>query len=319
MNLSIIIPVFNVEKYLNNCIDSILKQKYEDYEIILINDGSSDNSGIICDDYAHNYNNIKVLHISNNGVSSARNLGINNAIGNWIYFVDSDDCLTNDILNVFNEFDISTSDCIQFGFRRLLNDSVIQEKVPDSLMLFNNINEFQKLSRFGTYTLWCYFFKRKLILDNDIKFSENIKYAEDLEFVIKCLFFSNKILSIPNVGYKYFVREGSAMSKSISINQTLDYLSVANNLISLSKDLNNSFLIGRIDYMLKSYFSYSICLTSRRDEEIIIRNFKLFKNNNKNSQIFNKVLNIGWFKVLKLNIHFYLFLLKCKVKIKKYL
>ena len=96
--ISVIVPVYNVEAYLERCVESILKQTYTNFELILINDGSTDSSGKICDDLANQYENIKVYHIENAGVSNARNLGIQLATGAWITFIDSDDFVTNDYL-----------------------------------------------------------------------------------------------------------------------------------------------------------------------------------------------------------------------------
>ena len=94
MKISIIIPVYNVEKYLRECLDSILAQSYKDFEIILADDGSTDSSGNICDEYSMKYENIKVLHKNNNGLSSARNAGLDIAQGEYILFIDSDDVVS---------------------------------------------------------------------------------------------------------------------------------------------------------------------------------------------------------------------------------
>ena len=94
MKISIIIPVYNVEKYLRECLDSILAQSYKDFEIILVDDGSTDSSGNICDEYSMKYENIKVLHKNNNGLSSARNAGLDIAQGEYILFIDSDDVVS---------------------------------------------------------------------------------------------------------------------------------------------------------------------------------------------------------------------------------
>ena len=91
--ISIIVPVYNAERYLRQCIDSILDQTYTDFELLLINDGSRDHSGAICDDYAQKDARVRVFHKENGGVSSARNLGLDNARGEWITFVDADDCI----------------------------------------------------------------------------------------------------------------------------------------------------------------------------------------------------------------------------------
>ena len=91
MNISVIIPVYNIESYLDSTLKSLLDQTYKDFEVILINDGSVDRSTDICDEYAAKYNFIKVIHKPNGGVSSARNVGIENAQGKWIFFLDGDD------------------------------------------------------------------------------------------------------------------------------------------------------------------------------------------------------------------------------------
>ncbi|MCD7951058.1 MAG: glycosyltransferase [Erysipelotrichaceae bacterium] len=94
---SIIVPVYQVEKYLNDCINSILNQSYKDYEIILVDDGSYDLSPIICDQYQNKYSNIKAIHKQNKGLSSARNIGLLNAKGDYILFIDSDDLWVDDV------------------------------------------------------------------------------------------------------------------------------------------------------------------------------------------------------------------------------
>ena len=94
--ISVIIPVYNVEPYLRQCVDSVLSQTYQNIEIILVDDGSTDSSGIICDDYAHKHNNLKVIHKKNAGLSEARNSGLEVANGSYIAFIDSDDWISKD-------------------------------------------------------------------------------------------------------------------------------------------------------------------------------------------------------------------------------
>ena len=97
--ISIVVPVYNVEKYLERCIDSILAQTFTDFELLLINDGSKDSSGLICDKYAEKDSRIRVFHKENEGVSRARNLGISNARGRWLCFIDSDDWVDKEYLH----------------------------------------------------------------------------------------------------------------------------------------------------------------------------------------------------------------------------
>ena len=114
--ISIIVPVYNTEKYISNCIESILKQKEKDFELLLIDDGSKDQSGRICDTYATKDDRIKVIHKKNGGVSSARNLGIDHAKGEMIFFIDSDDTVGPDYLK--NLEIIDDEDFVRENFRK---------------------------------------------------------------------------------------------------------------------------------------------------------------------------------------------------------
>lgn len=111
--ISVIVPVYNVEKYLSRCIESILSQTFTDFELLLIDDGSTDRSGEICDEYAKKDTRIRVFHTKNRGVSAARNLGLDNAKGEWISFVDSDDWVENDYLkSLFNDNFLTENKCV---------------------------------------------------------------------------------------------------------------------------------------------------------------------------------------------------------------
>ena len=129
--VSIIVPVYNTEKYLARCIDSILAQTFTDFELILVNDGSKDNSGKICDEYAQKDSRIVVIHKENGGVSSARNKGIDVAQGEWISFVDSDDWISSDFLSSFTyDADLMICGIELFGTKH-------SQQIPDSQHLQN--------------------------------------------------------------------------------------------------------------------------------------------------------------------------------------
>lgn len=113
--VSIIVPVYNEEKHLNRCIDSVLSQTYSELELLLIDDGSTDNSGAICDEYAQKDSRVRVFHKENGGVSKARNLGISKANAEWIMFLDSDDYLIKDALDVLISLALSTKTLISTG------------------------------------------------------------------------------------------------------------------------------------------------------------------------------------------------------------
>ena len=128
--ISIIVPVYNAEKYLHRCIESILAQTFKDFELLLIDDGSKDSSGYICDEYAEKDERVRVLHKVNGGVSSARNLGLNNARGEWGTFADSDDEVCEDWLSTFVD-NLDGYDAVVTGFFFVTSD-MVQPFVIDS-------------------------------------------------------------------------------------------------------------------------------------------------------------------------------------------
>lgn len=114
--VSIIVPVYNVEKYLQRCIESILTQTETDFELLLIDDGSKDKSGLMCDDYAQKDKRVNVIHKENGGVSSARNLGIEKANGEWMCFIDADDYVRQDFLSNIQQYLFGDVDIVHWGF-----------------------------------------------------------------------------------------------------------------------------------------------------------------------------------------------------------
>lgn len=206
---SIIVPVYNTEQFLDKCVSSILAQTYNDFELILVDDGSPDNCPQICDKYAQSDSRIKVLHKKNGGVSSARNLGISVARGTYIWFIDSDDYIE------------------PFSLQRLFD---IQNNYNAELYVFNNgsvcemstenINDFFRKYYF-TYVLgfnpWNKLYKRDIINANNLQFDKQEKIGEDLLFNINYYkaIFSSGLKGIYFVGedyYHYVQRDNSAMN-----------------------------------------------------------------------------------------------------------
>ena len=154
--ISVIIPIYNVEKFLSFCIDSIVNQTYKNLEIILVDDGSTDNSGKICDEYALKDNRIKVMHKQNGGVSSARNVGLNIAKGKYIGFVDSDDYVENDMFEILHNLiiknNVDISCCNKFVFKK--NKFTASKNFPnDTSLLFNEVLNNPKHDFYVTVTV----------------------------------------------------------------------------------------------------------------------------------------------------------------------
>lgn len=204
--VSIIVPVYNVERRLRKCIDSILKQTYSNWELLLIDDGSSDASGRICDLYSSKDDRIIVFHQKNGGVSSARNVGIDNASGEWVTFIDSDDWVKSTHLECFinNSDDV---DMVSMGFFaynwHFLGDKEINE--PDSLVNGNKLQGFL-LHQYITSQMgfiWCKMFKRSIIERFNIRFNTKYKFMEDAEFVATYCSHIDSLYNSAGATYQY--------------------------------------------------------------------------------------------------------------------
>lgn len=207
--ISIIIPVYKVEKYLNRCVQSIVSQTYTKWELILIDDGSPDNSGTLCDAWALKDPRIKAFHKSNGGVSSARNLGIKKSHGTYITFVDSDDWVESSYLADFFDcgYSIENSIYIQ-GINYYIprrNKSKVMFKYAD--VCFDISDNLDLLLSYEILNNGCpvaKLFKREVILDNNISFKEDISLNEDHLFVLTYYNYIHRIVLSRHQGYKYF-------------------------------------------------------------------------------------------------------------------
>lgn len=213
--VSIIVPVYNTEKYLRRCFDSLINQKYRCFEIIVIDDGSKDNSGRICDEYAEKYSEFYVYHIQNGGVSNARNIGISKAKGKYLTFVDSDDYIYHDFLSELITFSHKDFDLIQSGLSYFNEHSseLTMERLTYKEFDLNIKEDCLALSSIKLITSpCCKLYKRSLIVSNNLKFDTSISFGEDRDFNIRLLSHINTAIALPYVGYKY--RRGITSSLS---------------------------------------------------------------------------------------------------------
>jgi glycosyltransferase involved in cell wall biosynthesis len=211
--ISVIIPVYNVEQYLSECLDSVVNQTYKKIEIICINDGSIDSSLKILRDYQKKDSRIKLIDQVNKGVSSARNAGIRSAKGKYITFVDSDDYISLDTyMNCIQKLYETDADILVFDwfyFPTGNNERRIPEKnyINDSFTAIYN----DEIANFSVNKI----FKRSLIIDNEIFFNENVVYCEDDLFVLMTVPKAKNITLFSHKFYYYRQREGSASSMSL--------------------------------------------------------------------------------------------------------
>lgn len=222
--ISIIVPVYNVEKYLKRCIDSILNQSFTDFELILVDDGSTDNSGKIIDEYAVKDERIKVIHKENGGQGSARNRGLDIAKGNYIGFVDSDDWIHKDMYKILYENIIKyNTDISQIDHKptsSYVNDeNIVNEKVhivDNILKEFGNCTSFELLPYIF---VWNKLYKADIW--SSFRFPEN-KFAEDLRVIYKIYDKSNKMIRIDRKLYYYFMSDNSSTRGKFNIKKLED-------------------------------------------------------------------------------------------------
>lgn len=216
--ISIIVPVYNSAQYLKSCIDSIISQNYHDTEIILVNDGSTDDSSTLCDQWQQNDSRIKVIHKANGGVSSARNAGIEASKGDYLIFLDADDTLKPGILKKMSDaITDDTSICIG-GFEYVYNDhtEAIQTKIagtyPKSVFLkdlFVNLYTQDIIS-----AVTCKLYRKKEISKHNLRFNENLTVYEDILFALKNIEVADHITIIYDEVFNYIqTNSQSALSK----------------------------------------------------------------------------------------------------------
>lgn len=215
MKLSVIVPIYKVEPYLSKCVDSLLNQDLskEDYEIILVDDGSPDGCPAICDEYADTYDNVKVIHRNNGGLSAARNSGIEVAQGRYVQFVDSDDYLEPNVLKTLVEkMEVDDLDILRFNYQNVNEQYEVfepnkvskpfvdyRDEICDGLTFLN-----ERLG-FGCYA-WQFMLRRELL--EGCTFKEGI-YFEDMEWTPRLLLKAKRVTSIDLMVYNYLMRQGS--------------------------------------------------------------------------------------------------------------
>ena len=202
--VSIIVPVYKAEQYLHRCVDSILSQSFIDWELILVDDGSPDRSGAICDEYAQKDDRIRVIHKENGGISSARNIGINNAQGEWLTFVDSDDWIEGDALGLVQQAQDNENLLVMDIVQIKENCKKLLHKKAQVLKDETFRNKLYKYI-FDTVFLapWAKFFRLDIIKKYNIVFDEEIKWAEDRLFNLSYLSHINSIRFLGKGCYVY--------------------------------------------------------------------------------------------------------------------
>lgn len=257
--ISIIIPIYNTGKYLKRCVDSVLAQTYQNIEVILVNDGSTDESSNICEWYKKQDKRVKVIHKKNGGVSSARNAGLENATGDYIGFVDSDDWVNKEMYEILlkaikdTNSDVATLDYIlvnnQKGYINRVSKNIKYKLYKDKEILKEYLLEGTKS---GSYSCWRKLYKRRLF--ENIRFPEG-KINEDIITNYKVLKNAKQHVKINYVGY-YYWQDNESITRGGLKQRDFDLLYVSRELVDLSKNEEDKDIRYLAEVKLaRSYFS----------------------------------------------------------------
>lgn len=315
--VSIIVPVYNAEKTLKRCVNSIINQSYKDWELLLIDDGSTDDSSVICDEYEQKDNRIRAFHKQNEGVSSARNVGLDNAIGEWVTFIDSDDWIEKKMLNISNiisNVDLICCYYIAEGWKEWVSDPYKNKIYKDNMM-----DEFLTECLLKSVFIWGKFFKRNLIEKYKMRFDTNLSYSEDTLFIYSYICYIKSVQTFSDSFYHYDKNE-SSLSKRCEdwqrYSDTLEReLTVIDNLERIfqwksekAKNMTTLFFVNRYIYYIsirESFFYLREQLKIILQSDVVIHAIK--HNNNRSWK--GKILD--W-----LMIHQYLYVASCLLYLK---
>jgi glycosyltransferase involved in cell wall biosynthesis len=284
MTFSIIIPVFNVEPYLAACLDSALNQTYTDVEVICVNDGSTDNSLSILEEYKKQYQQITLLSQENKGLSAARNAGLRVATGDYILFLDSDDWLEKDAIRILRD-QIGDEDMLCFNGRRYFEDGTQEE--PDAGITETNLTGWDYYNKYALVNRKFHFvsvvlrlYRKQFLLDHRLFFEEGIYHEDNLFTPIAC-YYAQKVKVIPDCLYVYRIREGSIM-QSGNVQRLYDMIQVANQLADFFIPINDIDKSKLYREIAGEYFgvitSNNVTLFSKKDAVLTKRiHWKSFK------------------------------------------
>ncbi|MDO4378752.1 MAG: glycosyltransferase family 2 protein [Erysipelotrichia bacterium] len=298
--ISVIIPVYKVEEYLDRCIESVVGQTYKNLEIILIDDGSPDNCPKMCDDWAKKDNRIRVIHKENEGVSSARNYGIDIATGEYISFVDSDDIIHPKYYEIMLN-NIGDADMVYCEYEKFTDEISFDNINEDNFEFEVNQNEkvFSNFS-FSFFVVWNKVIKTELL--KNIRFSTEFKNAEDTLFAFELLEKCSKVVYIKTQLYGYFIRTTGAVG-SIDLEGEIQVLSVW-------KKIYNYVVLNKytgIEKQVKHILTYSyikVFYACEKDNTEVYLKCKKYLKKNMFDLLFRQGLSFKEKTALTINLYF---------------
>lgn len=314
--VSIIVPVYGVEKYIDKCLNSLVKQSLKEIEVIVVNDGTKDNSQKIVDKYVKKYpDKIKSYIKENGGQGSARNYGLKKATGEYIGYVDSDDFVEKDMYKkLYNKAKENNYDIVVCGNYNVSED--YQNKNIDAFI--NNYNTDLENIFFGKMAVWNKIYKRDILIKNKLEFKEKVWY-EDLAFTLKAIMNSNTFAFIDEPLYDYLIREGSTMNNS-NVQRNLEILDAFNDILSYIQHNKKEEYFSKIEFLAIDHIYISAIvrvLKAEADDKVkretinklidyMNKKFPNYKNNkyintlSKNRKIIYKLINMKMYGLINL-------------------
>ncbi len=317
---SVIMPVFNVEKYIRKSVDSVLKQTYQNIEVLLVDDGSTDNCPKICDDYAELDSRVRVIHKKNGGLSDARNFGIDAASGDYVVFLDSDDYWSSDtaLEKAARKLEMEKSDVMLFFFKYLFEDE--NNRITEYNSEFEKIEinmeskktQLTDLIKNNIYisSAWAKIIKRQLFKDNDLYFVKGV-YSEDIEWSARLMMYASSF-SVLNESFYIYIQRGTSIAHSLRRKNIVD---AKNNVMkalamadSIDEELKEAFM-NYISYQYITVLNVScVCKDDIRDEIRDMKNYTYLLDYHWNPKVkkiytFNKIF--GFNMMMKL-LSFYI-------------
>ena len=309
--VSVIVPVYNVEEYLPKCLDSLINQTLKDIEIIVVNDGSPDNSQKIIDEYRKKDKRIISIVKENGGLGSARNIGLEKAKGEYISYVDSDDWIELDMLEqMYAEAKNQNAEIVICSFKNVY-DNRSEEVFIDQNLINDTLN--QKNNKIlNLVSACCKIYKRKFLLESKITFAENIWY-EDFAYATKVLAKANNIGFVNEALYNYYIREKSIMHND-NIIKSLDLITAFDDIIDFyrNNDLYDIYY-DELEFLAIDHFSYGMARViksygNKKDKKYVLEKYdeylrKHFDNLKKNKYLcyFSKKKKLIYSLLLKKN------------------
>lgn len=239
---SIVVPIYNAEKYLRSCIESIRTQTFQDFELILVDDGSKDSSALICDEYSAIDDRIKVYHKENGGQLHTRQFGIEHSCGEWILFADSDDLFESNLIEIVNDtIEKYNCDGVVFGFRQFDDDdgsTLYLKQAAEKVTVVEDKTELFRLLMIGSgyNAMWSKAIKKSCFQQQDYAELYNIRVAEDKLHTAEIFNNINKVVLIPNVLYNYRCNPAGVMH-NIGLDTLIDY-TVDEKILTIIKEQN---------------------------------------------------------------------------------